>query len=278
MAWMAQGFPNDDVWSVDSREEWRTTFSMVRWNFDFDLNYWLFGLVAWFSFRVREVLGSIPRTALATRWEQILEDFPISFQIVCETFAQHLHDSTICNLDDRDDDDESASWCIRNRHCCRNAVETRSARCARGAICKLRLLHVTAVGFEPTPLRTGAWSQRLRPFGQTVMTDDEKWCDSISETGHQKPRRTIPDILAHLGYNGQKKHSSHIHDSHEICGVWSQATRIAMSFGDIRNTNKHQSVGITCERGQNDKSWSQGCKNAAWFEDSGWRHGLACHC
>ena len=36
------------------------------------------------------------------------------------------------------------------------------------------------------------------------MTDDEKWCDSISETGHQKPRRTIPDILAHLGYNGQK--------------------------------------------------------------------------
>ena len=28
---------------------------------------------------------------------------------------------------------------------------------------------VTAVGFEPTPLRTGAWSQRLRPVGQTVM-------------------------------------------------------------------------------------------------------------
>ena len=174
MAWMAQGFPNDDVWSVDSREEWRTTFSMVRWNFDFDLNYWLFGLVAWFSLRVREVLGSIPRTALATRWEQILEDFPISFQIVCETFAQHLHDSTICNLDDRDDDDESASWCIRNRHCCRNAVETRSARCARGAICKLRLLHVTAVGFEPTPLRTGAWSQRLRPLGQTVILKSPK--------------------------------------------------------------------------------------------------------
>ena len=29
---------------------------------------------------------------------------------------------------------------------------------------------MTAVGFEPTPLRTGAWSQRLRPLGQTVMT------------------------------------------------------------------------------------------------------------
>jgi hypothetical protein len=25
------------------------------------------------------------------------------------------------------------------------------------------------VGFEPTPLRTGAWSQRLRPLGQTVV-------------------------------------------------------------------------------------------------------------
>ena len=28
---------------------------------------------------------------------------------------------------------------------------------------------VTAVGFEPTPLRTGALSQRLRPLGQTVL-------------------------------------------------------------------------------------------------------------
>ena len=27
---------------------------------------------------------------------------------------------------------------------------------------------MTAVGFEPTPLRTGTLSQRLRPFGQTV--------------------------------------------------------------------------------------------------------------
>ena len=30
-------------------------------------------------------------------------------------------------------------------------------------------LQMTAVGFEPTPLRTGAWSQRLRPLGQTVL-------------------------------------------------------------------------------------------------------------
>ena len=28
---------------------------------------------------------------------------------------------------------------------------------------------LTAVGFEPTPLRTGALSQRRRPLGQTVM-------------------------------------------------------------------------------------------------------------
>ena len=28
---------------------------------------------------------------------------------------------------------------------------------------------LTALGFEPTPWRIGAWSQRLRPLGQTVM-------------------------------------------------------------------------------------------------------------
>ena len=28
---------------------------------------------------------------------------------------------------------------------------------------------MTAVGLEPTPLRTGALSQRLRPLGQTVL-------------------------------------------------------------------------------------------------------------
>ena len=27
---------------------------------------------------------------------------------------------------------------------------------------------LTPVGFEPTPLRTGAWSQHLRPLGQSV--------------------------------------------------------------------------------------------------------------
>ena len=28
---------------------------------------------------------------------------------------------------------------------------------------------MSAVGFEPTPLRTGALSQRLRPLGETVV-------------------------------------------------------------------------------------------------------------
>ena len=32
-----------------------------------------------------------------------------------------------------------------------------------------RCVQMTAVGFEPTPLRTGALSQRLRPLGQTVL-------------------------------------------------------------------------------------------------------------
>ena len=28
---------------------------------------------------------------------------------------------------------------------------------------------MTAVGFEPTPFRTGTWNQRLRPIGHTVL-------------------------------------------------------------------------------------------------------------
>ena len=34
--------------------------------------------------------------------------------------------------------------------------------------------NLTAVGSEPTPLRTGAWSQRLRPLGQTVTCTHAK--------------------------------------------------------------------------------------------------------
>ena len=31
-------------------------------------------------------------------------------------------------------------------------------------------IYMTAMGFEPTPLRTSAWSWRLGPLGQAVMT------------------------------------------------------------------------------------------------------------
>ena len=34
---------------------------------------------------------------------------------------------------------------------------------------------MTAVGFEPTPLRNGALSHRLRPLGQTVLTVCIDW-------------------------------------------------------------------------------------------------------
>ena len=60
---------------------------------------------------------------------------------------------------------------------------------------------MTAVGFEPTPLRTGAWSQRLRPLGQTVMTyrhDSLAVCVQISvppRLPSLSPRRAAPVIL-----------------------------------------------------------------------------------
>ena len=41
--------------------------------------------------------------------------------------------------------------------------------CCQFDLLVIRNLKMTAVGFEPTPLRTGALSQRLRPLGQTVL-------------------------------------------------------------------------------------------------------------
>jgi hypothetical protein len=61
---------------------------------------------------------------------------------------------------------------------------------------------MTAVGFEPTPLRTGAWSQRLRPLGQTVLRQAlaHVWvrralCRRVSgdgEAGAQRVQRMVP--------------------------------------------------------------------------------------
>ena len=44
---------------------------------------------------------------------------------------------------------------MRERHCVRDSVPN--------------MYHVMPVGFEPTPFRTGALSQRLRPLGQSVL-------------------------------------------------------------------------------------------------------------
>jgi hypothetical protein len=40
---------------------------------------------------------------------------------------------------------------------------------------------MTAVGFEPTPLRNGASSHRLRPLGKTVLTVSNGWAASSNE-------------------------------------------------------------------------------------------------
>ena len=52
---------------------------------------------------------------------------------------------------------------------------------------------MTAVGFEPTPLRTGAWSQRLRPLGQTVLTHQSLFKTSC--TWHAEPNAMPPHPL-----------------------------------------------------------------------------------
>ena len=43
------------------------------------------------------------------------------------------------------------------------------------------IAEMTAVGFEPTPLRNGALSYRLRPLGQTVLTST--WWSGLLEKG-----------------------------------------------------------------------------------------------
>ena len=48
-------------------------------------------------------------------------------------------------------------------------VPSRIAFCDTNPVCGKDAAKVTPVGFEPTPLRTGALSQRLRPLGQSVL-------------------------------------------------------------------------------------------------------------
>ena len=59
---------------------------------------------------------------------------------------------------------------------------------------------MTAVGFEPMPLRTGAWSQRLRPLGQTVLTTPGLLNSGVprERTVHFAIRRNMKMTLAGL--------------------------------------------------------------------------------
>ena len=59
---------------------------------------------------------------------------------------------------------------------------------------------MTAVGFEPTPLRNGALSHRLRPLGQTVLTTPGLLNSGASyeRTVHFAIRRNMKMTLAGL--------------------------------------------------------------------------------
>jgi hypothetical protein len=48
---------------------------------------------------------------------------------------------------------------------------------------------MTAVGFEPTPLRNGALSHRLRPLGQTVLRNS----DETHLYAHALVKRNFPE-------------------------------------------------------------------------------------
>ena len=63
---------------------------------------------------------------------------------------------------------------------------------------------MTAVGFEPTPLRTGAWSQRLRPLGQTVAV--VFWAPNAASIAqlaeHALRKRTVVGSIPTGGFDG----------------------------------------------------------------------------
>ena len=56
-------------------------------------------------------------------------------------------------------------------------TDEQKTKIARGASCSTAM-NMTPVGFEPTPLRTGALSQRLRPLGQSVLGILRLWITS----------------------------------------------------------------------------------------------------
>ena len=79
---------------------------------------------------------------------------------------------------------------------------------------------MTAIGFEPMPLRTGAWNQRLRPLGKTVVLHWHVFLAlplSHGSPHHHPPRNGLhPDLAKNLfkkvfgtlntkSFNGTKK-------------------------------------------------------------------------
>ena len=56
------------------------------------------------------------------------------------------------------------------------SAKKQSDKCSRCGAHTAAAGYMTAVGFEPTPLRTGALSQRLRPLGQTVLVSEKLAC------------------------------------------------------------------------------------------------------
>ena len=53
-------------------------------------------------------------------------------------------------------------------------IDEQKTKITRGKSCRTAI-NMTPVGFEPTPLRTGALSQRLRPLGQSVLRIVRLW-------------------------------------------------------------------------------------------------------
>ena len=83
---------------------------------------------------------------------------------------------------------------------------------------------VTAVGFEPTPFRTGAWSQRLRPLGQAVLCHSRN--QQISGVAQQSGRLGVQygacvGVLSHSCRGGVWVPSA----SGVPCPTWLQSVR-----------------------------------------------------
>ena len=72
----------------------------------------------------------------------------------------------------------------------------------------LASFRLTAVGFEPTPLRTGAWSQRLRPLGQTVMWHHV--CKAVNPLSSSH-RCCCSSVGVHTGFPGVSHHSAQVY-------------------------------------------------------------------